>query len=192
MSNILISQSAEEYPDVLKHVASNLRRLRDRQGWSQTILAERSGLSRRMISAIESGAANVSLSSLDRLASALSVTFTQLVRPPAPVDGRPMASVVWEGRFKGSKGVLLGAVPSAVETEFWEWTLAPEERLEAQEGPVTQHDMIYVLEGVLTVEKMGGDALVEAGGFISFPGTGTVVFSNRSASAVRYVRVVVV
>jgi transcriptional regulator with XRE-family HTH domain len=189
MSNILLSQSRTEYPEVLKHVASNLRRLRDRKGWSQTILAERSGLSRRMISAIESGVANVSLSSIDRLAAALSVTFAQLVRPPGAADGHRLASVVWRGNMEGSKGVLLGAVSSAAETELWEWTLAPGERVEARADSNTEQEMIYVLEGLLNIENEKGSTLIETGNFLAFENSGVVVFANNGQTDVRYIRV---
>lgn len=46
---------------VLEHVAGNLRRLRQQAGLSQQALAEAAQVSRRMLVAIESGDANVSL-----------------------------------------------------------------------------------------------------------------------------------
>ena len=53
MSNILHSQRpVQDRPDVLANVGKNLRRLRDDSGLSQSALAEMSGISRRMISAI--------------------------------------------------------------------------------------------------------------------------------------------
>ena len=64
MSNILHSQ---ERGDVLAHVSGNLRRFRLAAGLSQVALAEASGISRRMIVALEGGDANISLSSLDKL-----------------------------------------------------------------------------------------------------------------------------
>ena len=70
-------------PDVLAHVAGNVRRLRLARNLSQSGLAELSGISRRMIAAIEGDEANVSLSSLDRLAAALGVSFSEVVRPPS-------------------------------------------------------------------------------------------------------------
>jgi transcriptional regulator with XRE-family HTH domain len=189
MSNILLSQSRTEYADVLKHLAANLRRFRDRSGWSQTALAERSGLSRRMISAIESGTANVSLSSIDRLAAALSVTFAQMVLTPDTADGHRLASVVWRGGIEGSKGVLLGAVPSSVETEFWEWTLASGERFEARASSDPEREMIYVLEGALSIEDGKGSTLIEAGNFLAFENSGVVLFANNGQIPVRYIRV---
>ena len=81
-------------PDVLSHVAGNLRRLRARAGMSQAALAEASGLSRRMIVSLESGEANVSLASLDRIAGALGASFVEVVADP---EARPerISALAW-------------------------------------------------------------------------------------------------
>ncbi|MES2045097.1 MAG: XRE family transcriptional regulator [Pseudomonadota bacterium] len=189
MSNILHSQLPAPHNEVLAHVAQNLRLLREARGWSQTFLAERSGLSRRMISAIEGGGANVSLASIDKLAHALSVTFAQIVRPPARARDLGVASVVWEGRDKDSKGVLLGAVPSTTEAEFWHWTLAPGEQVEALAHAHAEHEMLYVLAGSLVVECQGGSQFIEAGGFLAFRNAGAATMRNEGEAPVRYVRV---
>ena len=55
---------------VLEHVAENVRRLRTAAGLSQQALAETADVSRRMLVGIESGDANVSLNTLDRIAEA--------------------------------------------------------------------------------------------------------------------------
>ena len=56
---------------VLQHVSLNVRSLRNANGLSQSALAERSGVSRRMLVAIEAGEKNVSLTTLDLIAEAL-------------------------------------------------------------------------------------------------------------------------
>ena len=68
---------------VLEHVAENVRRLRAAAGLSQQALAEAADVSRRMLVGIESGDANVSLNTLDRIAEALQVSFADLVKAPA-------------------------------------------------------------------------------------------------------------
>ena len=64
---------------VLQHVSQNVRRLRHAADLSQTALSEKSGVSRRMLVAIEAGEKNVSLSTLDRVAEALDVAFSDLI-----------------------------------------------------------------------------------------------------------------
>ena len=80
MSNILPSQSPGAN-EVLAYLSDNVRRLRQTRGLSQQALAERAGLSRRMILAIENQGANVSLSNLDRLVAALGISLSELIRP---------------------------------------------------------------------------------------------------------------
>lgn len=52
-------------------VANHVRRLRKKHGWSQEDLADRSGLHRTYVGAIERGERNITLHTLARLAAAL-------------------------------------------------------------------------------------------------------------------------
>jgi transcriptional regulator with XRE-family HTH domain len=93
---------------------------------SQTALAEKSGVSRRMLVAIEAGEKNVSLTTLDRVAEALDVAFSDLIQAPTPAI--PAASTSGLGRvIPGSKAVLLAKANATREVELWEWCLEPGE-----------------------------------------------------------------
>ncbi len=65
---------------LLKHVGSRVRRLRARQGWSQEELADHAGLDRSYMSGIERGVRNVSVLTLGKVARALGVPLTSLLR----------------------------------------------------------------------------------------------------------------
>src|SRR3954469_13099319 len=147
MSTILPSQ--ERRPDVLAHVAGNVRRLRRERRLSQAELAGLSGVSRRMIVAIETDAANVSLSSLDRLAAAPGSALTARIRPPDAPDKSRTESVAWRGARPGSEAVLLGAAPATRETELWLWSLGEGETYPSEADSGGWHEMLLVLEGVL-------------------------------------------
>ncbi|MDH0665871.1 helix-turn-helix domain-containing protein, partial [Pseudomonas sp. GD03858] len=75
-------KDSEHRASVLQHVSQNVRRLRGDAGLSQAALAERSGVSRRMLVAIEAGEKNVSLTTLDLIAEALGVAFSTLIQAP--------------------------------------------------------------------------------------------------------------
>jgi transcriptional regulator with XRE-family HTH domain len=69
--------------DLHQRVGTRLRALRHKAGFTQEGLAERSGLSYKLIGEIERGCANPTLATLGRLAGALAVDIVELVGPPS-------------------------------------------------------------------------------------------------------------
>ena len=63
-----------------------LRQLRERQGWSQELLAERADLNRSYVGELERGQAIASLHTLEKLALALGLTVTNLLAYAESVD----------------------------------------------------------------------------------------------------------
>jgi transcriptional regulator with XRE-family HTH domain len=61
-----------------------VRRLREAQGWSQERLAEYANLNRSYIGEIERGVVIASLLTVEKLAAALQVTPSELLRQGAP------------------------------------------------------------------------------------------------------------
>lgn len=61
-------------------VAINVRRLRHDKGWTQEDLADRVGLSARYVGQIERAQASMSVTVLGRLAEALKVEASELVK----------------------------------------------------------------------------------------------------------------
>jgi transcriptional regulator with XRE-family HTH domain len=66
--------------DIRKKFGKRLRALREERGWSQEEFADRAGLHRTYVSAVERGVRNPTLSVLDRLAKALGVSMADLVQ----------------------------------------------------------------------------------------------------------------
>lgn len=188
MSNILRSQSGQA---LLANVGGNLRRLRLAASLSQSALAQKSGLSRRMIVAIEGGEANISLSSLDRLAAALGVRLTEMVRAPEAPDGRRIEAFAWQGASADSRAVLLGAAPGSRETELWIWSLGEGERYPSEAGSGDWHEMLVVIEGVLAVEAQDGRHEIAPGDFLIFSSAAPYIFANAGTGIVRFLRNVV-
>ena len=65
-------------------LAQNLRRLRLARGWSQEELAERCGLHRTYVGAIERGERNITLETLNDLAVALDLLPAALISNASP------------------------------------------------------------------------------------------------------------
>jgi transcriptional regulator with XRE-family HTH domain len=61
-------------------IARNVRLLREARGWSQEALADRCGLHRTYVGAIERGEHNLTTLTLERLAAAFEVHPAQLLR----------------------------------------------------------------------------------------------------------------
>ena len=66
-------------PSLLVAFGAAVRRLRSDRGWSQEEFADRVGLHRTYVGAIERGERNLSLLNVGRIAEALSVTLAALM-----------------------------------------------------------------------------------------------------------------
>ncbi len=75
----MLGKQAKPEPDTVQAFGSRVREQRTAKGWNQRELAERIGVDRNWVSAIESGRQNVSLLTLRKFADALSVDPTDLL-----------------------------------------------------------------------------------------------------------------
>lgn len=176
--------------DVLVYVGENLRRLRQAAGMNQTTLAEASGVSRRTIINLEAGEANISLSGLDRLAEALSVTFVDLVSAPF-ASTRRIDALAWRGAAPESEAVLLGSAPAANEAQLWSWVLAADERYDAEPDPAGWHEMVFVSEGRLHIERDEGPVVLAPGDYAIYSSAQSFAYVNVHDGLTRFTRVVV-
>lgn len=177
---------------VLEHVAGNLRRLRAEADLSQQALAEASGVSRRMLVSVESGDANVSLNTLDRLAEALGVTFSDLVREAGQPRDAQVRAVAWAGTQAGSHGTLLSSCQARHETELWQWQLMPGDSYAAQADPAGWKEMLLVTQGELVVEHAGQAHHLRAGDVLVLDSSASdYAYCNVADAPVRFIRNVV-
>lgn len=65
--------------DINKRVGINIRKYRDKKGWSQEQLAFEADLHRAYIGQIERGEKNIGLINLEKIAKALNVTLKNLI-----------------------------------------------------------------------------------------------------------------
>ena len=185
-------KESSQRASVLQHVSQNVRRLRLVAHLSQSALAEQSGVSRRMLVAIEAGEKNVSLTTLDRIAEALDVAFSDLIQAPGSPDPSRINEVAWSGELPGSKAVLLAKAVATREVELWEWSLAPGEQYLSEADAEGWSEQLYVFEGRLTLE-MGGQVLrFSEGEFYMYASNQPHAYRNEGKSVVRFVRNVVI
>ncbi|WKB54556.1 XRE family transcriptional regulator [Eleftheria terrae] len=177
---------------VLQHVATNLRAARLARGLSQEALATASDVSRRMLVSLENGDTNVSLVTLDRIATALGLAFAELLRPPgnSAVRGEPV--LAWRGRQAGSHALLLESLrqPLGI-VELWEFRLAAGDRYDAQPDSPGFHEMLYVVDGSVCVLTSSGSRALGAGQSWLFASDQAYVYENSSDAPTTFVRNVI-
>src|SRR5208282_3633678 len=115
---------------VTRAIGGRVRRGRGSRGWTLDQLAERSGVSRRMLVSIEQGSANPSIATLLLVSDALGIGLPALVdmdrSPGLRVTRAGSAAVLWRGKLGGQAVLVAGTEPPDV-TELWDWTLGPGE-----------------------------------------------------------------
>ncbi|MEH0108507.1 helix-turn-helix transcriptional regulator [Tersicoccus sp. MR15.9] len=146
-------------PDVARLVGDRIRAVRTSQDLSVVALAERSGVSRRMLTQVELGQANPSLSTVDKIAGALGTSFAALVGVhdrPAP-DGVEIWST-----DAGSWAYLVNAVETPEATvELWTWHLVRGDRYETGPAVGAPPSIVHVTAGEVRV--LGGEAETRIG-----------------------------
>ena len=65
--------------DVRQRLGKNVRQLREAKGWSQEAFADEAGIHRTYVSDIERGARNPTITVVEKLATALRVTASELL-----------------------------------------------------------------------------------------------------------------
>jgi transcriptional regulator with XRE-family HTH domain len=147
-------------------IGGRVRQGRGSRGWTLDQLAERSGVSRRMLVSIEQGSANPSIATLLRISDALGIGLPALVNmdrsPGLRVTRAGAAPVLWRGKLGGQAVLIAGTEPPDV-TELWDWTLGPGERHSSEPHAAGTRELLLVLNGKLEL-KVGQRAEVLATG----------------------------
>ncbi len=158
----LVAMTGGMRPAVVEQLGDRIRAARQELDLSVAALAERSDVSRRMLTQIELGQANPSVSTLDRVAAGLGTTFAALmgVGADAPPDGVEVWST--EG---GSWSVLLDAIDTeGLSVETWKWKLVGEDQRPNGSGVPSPGVMIHVIDGALEIVCGEDVQVIEAGG----------------------------
>ena len=170
-------------------VARNLRSLRTGRGWSLDALASRSGVSRGVLVAIEQSRGNPSIATLCRISDAFGVALVRLVEvdDPPPVRVVPPDRVVplWRGG-PGSTGTLLVGSDPPQHLELWEWRMVRGDGYDGEAHPSGTREVVWVLEGELTLDVGGERVRVPTGGAAVFPGDRPHRYANDGEQDLRF------
>lgn len=182
--------------DPIDHpIAARLLALRQQQGLSLAQLAERSGVSKAMISRIERVESSPTAALLGRLAAALGITLAELLAPPergAPERlHRRAAQPLWRDPEAGyrrrqvaprdASGVELVEIelPRAAEVRYPPW------------GSQPYRQRLWLLEGRLRVDYGDEGFELDAGDSLDFGVDRALAFKALGRSGCRYLLVLV-
>jgi transcriptional regulator with XRE-family HTH domain len=176
---------AVETLDLASAVGARVRDRRLDRGWTLDELAERSGVSRRMVVNVEQGASNPSIATLLRLGDALGVGLPALVDVERPgalrVIGAGQAPVLWRGTSGGQAALVAGIDPPDV-VELWDWTLEPGEAHSTEPHAAGTRELLLVLAGHVQLTVGQQTQLLTVGESAQFAGDVSHGYANPSAA----------
>jgi transcriptional regulator with XRE-family HTH domain len=182
--------------DINEQIASHVRQLRAARGMSLDALAERSGVSRSMISLIERGEASPTAVVLEKLAGALDITLAALFeRPEAPAEpvSRRAQQAVWRDPASGyvRRNVSPGGQMTPIQIVKVDFPPGAHVAYDsgARQPPI--HEQVWVLDGRIEVTVGAQTHALETGDCLAFVLDRPTAFRNRTKKTARYAVVIV-
>lgn len=180
--------------DFLSQVGIRIRALRTARTLTVQQLADRSQISRRLLTQIELGQANPSLVTVTRIARELGTEFTNLLGgsvADSPVEVHPQADriLVWSSDA-GSTAHLLVATAESRSADLWLWHLLPGDTYRGHADPARSQELFYVLMGALTIEVDSHEVTVPTGASCRLRSDRLYAYTNTGDQPASFVRVV--
>jgi XRE family aerobic/anaerobic benzoate catabolism transcriptional regulator len=144
------------HSDILTALSRRARHLRQQQGLTLRVLAERSGLSLRFLMEVEAGRGNISIRRLSDLASALQTTASELVTMSRPGEEEAGRRVIALLGLRGAGKTTIGKrLARKLRLPFVEL----DQRIEARAGLTLAE--IFSLHGEEYYRRLERDVLVD-------------------------------
>ncbi|OWW20138.1 helix-turn-helix domain-containing protein [Noviherbaspirillum denitrificans] len=180
--------------DINAHIAQRVLALRKACGYTLDGLAERSGVSRSMISLIERGQSSPTAAVLDKLAAALDVTLATLFSDePCSEPASPLArrkdQPLWKDPASGyvRRNVSPRGFPTPI--ELVEVVFPPHQcvAFDNVTRDAETHQQVWVLEGAIDVTAGSQTWHLEEGDCVALQLEHHTVFHNQGDKPARYV-----
>jgi transcriptional regulator with XRE-family HTH domain len=166
-------------------IGARVRQHRTARGWTLDELAERSGVSRRMVISIEHGQGNPSIATLLRISDALCVGLPVLVDVERPsglaVTAAGQAPALWRGPGGGRALLVAGTQPPDV-VEMWDWTLQPGEEHSSEAHSAGTRELLLVLDGQVDLRVGNRSERLGVGDSATFAGDTAHGYGNPAAA----------
>lgn len=185
--------------NINQRIAKHVREQRMTRGLSLDGLAEKTGVSRSMISLIERGETSPTAVVLEKLAAGLNVTLASLFEEPAKddtVDSEPIArrkeQLEWKDPESGyrRRNVTPAWLPQPM--QIVEVTFPAGKRVAFDAGPRDQHvfQQIWILEGAMEITAGDNQYRLNEGDCLAMQLGEPTTFRNPTRKAARYVVVI--
>lgn len=176
--------------DLDRRLGARIKGLRQSRGLTLDQLAERSGVSRAMISRVERGESSPTAALLDRLCAGLGVLLSALFREEA--QGGPLArrseQPVWTDPDSGyvRRSVSPPGTGSRLEIVEVEMPAGARVLLDAPRGGFRLDQQLWLLEGELSLTVGGREHRLAAGDCLTMLLDGPIAFHNPGEVPARY------
>jgi transcriptional regulator with XRE-family HTH domain len=186
-------------PNLDARIASRARDLRAARGLSLEALAERSGVSRSMISLIERGESSATAVTLERLATGLGVTLAALFDAPGDGDGAPDGPIarrdeqpVWRDPASGytRRNVSPPGVPQPMQIVVDHFPPRARVSIETGARDVRVDQQIWVLDGTIDVTIGDERHRLRQGDCLAMRLDRPTMFHNPTRKTARYAVVI--
>ena len=173
-----------------RRLGARIKGLRQSRGLTLDQLAERSGVSRAMISRVERGESSPTAALLDRLCAGLGVLLSALFREEA--QGGPLArrseQPVWTDPDSGyvRRSVSPPGTGSRLEIVEVEMPAGARVLLDAPRGGFRLDQQLWLLEGELSLTVGGREHRLAAGDCLAMLLDGPIAFHNPGEVPARY------
>jgi transcriptional regulator with XRE-family HTH domain len=178
-------------PDINRRIAARVRDLRGACGLSLEALAQRSGVSRSMISLIERGESSATAVVLEKLAASLGVALAALFEDtgaPASPLARRRVQPQWRDPASGYLRRNLSPPGVAAPLQLVEVQFPPGARVayDSAVREVPMHQQVWVLEGSIEVSVGAERYRLEAGDCLAMRLDGPNAYRNPGRKTARY------
>jgi len=175
--------------DPTPRIAGRLRALRAERGWSLDTLAERTAVSKAMLSKIERGQSSPTAMLLGRISGALGLPLSSLLADPSPAGARLFRAAEqpwWRDPETGYERRQLSPL-SQLPMQLVEVRLPPGATVHYPAAAYTFiRQLIWVLSGVLHFDEGAQTHRLAAGDCLELGAPADCSFGNRGRSECRY------
>lgn len=170
---------------IARTIGRRIRSGRTDLGWTLDQLAQRSGVSRRMLINVEQGTTNPSIATLLRISDALGIGLPSLVdtaedtAAPITLHRAGEAHPVWRSPAGGSAVLVAGTRPPDV-SELWDWRLGPGDVHPSEAHRAGTRELLLVLSGAIILVVGDTRHRLKVGDSASFDGALPHSYGNPS------------